>query len=283
MYRKGNSFRPAFTICKFKYKEVTGVGAIYGCECPYGTIRTLFITSYEMLEISNVNEVSNLLLVFEDKTIGNLYITPDWVKWLFTSPADNVTVIEFSLTALSILSRMRYERLAPADPILNEVVSVFQYSCEGSLIIGKGRVKKVFGKFIEYTNMSQRTTERSLGNEEYCCGFPLLNEQLKVVGIHTNKVGEGETLKAITIKSILEAFETFITEKLGGRTENELWLEKIAQIPKNEFHLIGSGGFGKVYKIEESNSSVTFLAVKVVSALGSLDDYKSRECTGQFR
>ena len=222
-----------------------------------------------MLEISDVNEVSNLSLVFEDNTIGNLFLTPDWVKWLFTSPVDklNVTVIEFSVTALSILSRMKYERLAPADPVVNEVVSVFQY-CEGSLIIGKGRVNKVIGEVIEF----------SLDTEEYCCGFPLLNEQLKVVGIHvnSNKSEQRGLLKAITIGSILEAFKTFITEKLGGRTENELWLEKIAQIPKNEFHLIGSGGFGKVYKIKESNSTETFVAVKVVSGLGSLEGYENQ-------
>ena len=63
-----------------------------------------------------------------------------------------------------------------------------------------------------------------------------------MVGIHTNKLDGGGTLKAIAIGPILEAFETFITEKLGGRTENELWLESIAQIPKDEFHLIGCGG-----------------------------------------
>ena len=97
-----------------------------------------------------------------------------------------------------------------------------------------------------------------------------------MVGIHTNKLEEGGTLKAIAIGSILEAFKTFITEKLGGRTENELWLEKIAQIPKNEFHLIGSGGFGRVYKIKASNSTETFVAVKVVSGLGNLDEYKSQ-------
>ena len=193
-----------------------------------------------------MNEISAVCLVFEDKTIGNLYITPDWVKWLFTSPADklNVTVIEFSVTALSILSRMKYERLAPADPVENEDVSVFQYRQE-SLNFGKGRINKVIGEVIEY----------SLNTEELSCGFPLLNEKLNVVGIHTkNKLDGGGTLKAIAIGSIIEAFETFITEKLGGRTENELWLEKIAQIPRNEFLLIGSGGFGRVYKIKASNS-----------------------------
>ena len=172
-----NRLSPSFSICKFKYKEGTGVGAIYGYEYPKGTFRTLFITSYEVLAISNVNEITNLKLDFEEKTIGNLYITPDWVKWLFTSPADklNVTVIEFSLTALSILSRMRYERLAPDDPVLNEVVSIFQYSCEGSLIIGKGCVRKVIRESVEFTNMSQETKERSLDTLEYCRGFPLLN------------------------------------------------------------------------------------------------------------
>ena len=112
-YRKVDHLSPSFTICKFKFKDVTGIGAIYGYEYPKGTFRTLFIASYEMLEISDVNEVSNLLLVFKDNAIGNLFLTPDWVKWLFTSPVDklNVTVIEFSVTALSILSRMKYERL----------------------------------------------------------------------------------------------------------------------------------------------------------------------------
>ena len=99
-----------------------------------------------------------------------------------------------------------------------------------------------------------------------------------MVGIHVNskKLEERVVLTAINIGSILDAFKTFITEQLGGRTENELWLEKIAQIPKNEFHLIGSGGFGRVYKIKASNSYETFVAVKVESALGNLDEYKSQ-------
>ena len=80
-----NRLSPSFTICKFKYKEVTGVGAIYGCEFPGGAFRTLFITSYQVLEISNVNEIANMKIEFEDNTIGHLHITPDWVKWLFTS------------------------------------------------------------------------------------------------------------------------------------------------------------------------------------------------------
>ena len=182
-------------------------------------------------------------------------------------------MIEFSVTALSILSRIKYECLAPEDPVENEVVSFIQY-CEGSLTFGKESVNKVIGEFIEYTNMSQRLKERSLNTEELSRGFPLLNEQFQVVGIYTNKLDGGGTLKVIAIGSILKAFKTFITEKLGGRTVNELWMEKITQIPRNEFLLIGSGGFGKVYKIKESNSTKTFVAVKVVSGMGNLDEYK---------
>ena len=119
---------------------------------------------------------------------------------------------------------MKYECLAPADPVENEDVSVFQYRKE-SLHFAKGKINKVIGEVIEY----------SLDIEELSCGFPVLNEQLKVVGIHvkSDKLKERVVLTAIAIGSILEAFKTFIKEKLGGRTENELWLEKIAQIPRN--------------------------------------------------
>ena len=106
-------------------------------------------------------------------------------------------MIEFSSTALSILSGMKYERFLPEDPVLDEVVSVFQY-CEGRHNIWKGRVKKVIGEVIEY----------SLDTEEPSCGFPLLNEKKNVVGIHVNKLDGGGTLKAIAIGSILEAFKT---------------------------------------------------------------------------
>ena len=71
-----------------------------------GTWRTLFITSYEIFDIYHVNDITELQIEFEDKTIGNLKLTPDWVKWLWKSPQDklNVTVIEFSTTALKVLS-----------------------------------------------------------------------------------------------------------------------------------------------------------------------------------
>ena len=257
------------SICQVKYKSQSTNGAIYGYEYPEGTHRTLFITSF--LDISNVNEITDVRLLFEDKTIGNQNLTPDWVKWLWKSPVDkfNVTVIEFSQTALNVLSRTKYERLTSDVPVVSQYVN-FQY-CKESLNYAKGRINKVIEDVIEYSLYS-------LDTEEICCGFPLLSEQLKVVGIHVNSniLEERVVLKAINIGSILDAFKTFITEQLGGRTENERWLEKIAQIPKNEFYLIGRGGFGTVYKIKASNSTETFVAVKVVIRLGNLDDYKSQ-------
>ena len=267
-FRKVHNLIPALTICQVKYKEKSGNGAIYGCEYPEGTFRTLFITS--CLEISNVNEITDVCLVFEDKTIGNQYLTPDWVKWLWTSPVDkfNVTVIQFSPTALKVLSRTKYERLTSAVPVENEDVSVFQYRKE-SLNFAKGRINKVIGDVIEY----------SLDTVELSCGFPLLNEQLKVVGIHVNskKLEERVVLTAINIGSILDAFKTFITEQLGGRTGNEMWLEKINLIPENEFELIGEGGYGRVYKIKmKAELTELSVAIKIVQGVGKMSYYEAK-------
>ena len=195
-----NDLSLSFSICKVCYKEKSGVGAIYGCEYPKGTFRTLFITSFQVLEIADVNEVTDLSLAFEDKNIGHLYITPDWVKWLFTSSVDklNVTVIEFSLTALNVLSRMKYKRLASGVPVENEMVNFYQY-CKENLKIGKGRINKVNGNSIQY----------SLDTEEYSIGFPILNKHLKVVGLHVSSQKQDirGVFKAITIGSVLAAFK----------------------------------------------------------------------------
>ena len=81
-----------------------------------------------------MKEVVNLRLEFKDETIGNVDMTPDWVKWLWTSPREqlNVTVIEFSPTALTVLSRMQYARLISATPQNDAKVNVFQY--EGTVV-----------------------------------------------------------------------------------------------------------------------------------------------------
>ena len=61
-------------------------------------------------------------------------------------------------------------------------------------------------------------------------------------------------------------------KSLGGKTENELWLEKIIRIPKENFHFIGSGGYAKVFKV----TIETDLAVKIVWGVGKFSDYENQ-------
>ena len=147
-YSRPNNFNPNSTICKVIYKGQTGTGAIYGFEFPEGTWRTLLITCHQVLTIFDANEVVDLRLVFKDESIGTVDMTPDWVKWLWTSPREqlNVTVIEFSTTALTVLSRMKYARLLSATPKMDAKVTVFQYS--GT--VANGNIINVNGDSIQY-------------------------------------------------------------------------------------------------------------------------------------
>ena len=128
--RPKDYFCPQSTICKVIYNEQSGTGAIYGFEFPEGTWRTLFVTCNQVVRISEAKQVVGIRLEFKDETIGNLDMTPDWVKWLWTSPRDkfNVRVIEFSPTALTILSRMQYARLISAVPENNTKVTFYRYN-----------------------------------------------------------------------------------------------------------------------------------------------------------
>ena len=194
-------------------------------------------------------------------------MTPDWVKWLWTSPRDqlNVTVIEFSPTALKVLSRMQYARLISATPEKNAKVTLYHYNGEDA----SGSIINVIGDSIQY----KIETEINLGS-------PLLNEDRDVVGIHAGSWDSSnesaQTIcKAINIQSILTEYTKYVLKMLNGKTENEMWLEKINQIPINEFENIGGGGYGQVYKIK-MKTELTELAVKIVQGVGKLDDYKSQ-------
>ena len=70
-------------------------------------------------------------------------------------------------------------------------------------------------------------------------------------------------------------------EQLGGKTENELWLERMNQMQKDELQLIGSGGFGRVYKFKEKSASETHVAVKIVKRTRQSE--RIRLTGGRFR
>ena len=115
-----------------------------------------------MLSIADATEVTGLRLEFKEDSIGNVDVTPDWVKWLWTSSRDqlNVTVIEFSPIALKILSRMKYDRLISANPIKNGKFTVSLYT--GDLVTGT--IINVMGDIIQF----------KIALKEGNSGFPLL-------------------------------------------------------------------------------------------------------------
>ena len=259
--RQKDYFRPQSTICKVISNEQSGTGAIYGFEFPEETWRTLFITCNQVVRISEENEVVGIRLEFKDETIGNLDMTPAWVKWLWTSSREqlNVTIIEFSPTALKVFSRMKYARLLSETPEKKAKVTLYHYNGGDA----SGSIIDVFEDSIQY----KIETEINLGS-------PLLNEDRNVVGIHAGSWDESAPAiyKAINIHSILKGFKEYVLKSLGGKSENELWLKEISQIPKEKFNFIGSGGYAKVYKIIIQ----TELAVKIVRGVGKFSDYESQ-------
>ena len=96
--------RLQLSICSVDYHQ-TGTGSIIKMEFPEssGIWRYLFITAFHVAPITQSSEVTRLKLVFEDKTIGNVNLTPDWVKTLWP-PAMNddldFIIIEFSPIAM---------------------------------------------------------------------------------------------------------------------------------------------------------------------------------------
>ena len=93
------------------------------------------------------------------------------------------------------------------------------------------------------------------------------------VGLRDRQIESGEvSCQAINIRSILEGLKKYVSKSLGGKTENELWLEIIIQIPKEDFHFIGSGGYAKVYKV----TIETDLAMKIVRGVEKFNDYENQ-------
>lgn len=79
-------------------------------------MRKIFITSNQLLEIDDENEIVDFRLEFlMIKIFGNLDLTPYWVKWRLASFRHqlNVPIIEFSKTASKVLSQIKYSPLIP--------------------------------------------------------------------------------------------------------------------------------------------------------------------------
>lgn len=276
MAKINDQLRLKSTICSVEYESqnfqvsTKGTAAIYGLQFPVGNMRTLFLTSFQVLPIRCKNEITGIKIEFEDNEINNLTMTPDSAKIFWTSPTDklNVTIIELTPIAIKVLSCTNVVRLACASPSENEHILIYQ--CERCVqMIGIGKIDIINEEFIKYSfNMT----------ESVIFGSPILNHSNKVIGISNGmwKLRESVTSNkhlAIRMDKIFQAY----TEELNGlfknHPENENWLEKLIQIPTNDFKLIGCGGYGKVYQATESNGSV--VALKVAEGFGGLDTYAS--------
>lgn len=172
------------------------------------------------------------------------------------------------------ISRTNVARLLiDADvPKHNETIHVYQYlrslefgnSANGALNISTGFVDSVNETIFNYYLMA------TCGSP----GSPILNAFNKVIGL---ELQAGDTInkwKGIRMNSICEAYKNELQRNYGSLTENDMWLGRISDIQQIDFKLIGCGGYGKVYKIVESNGNI--LALKLVEGFGGLDSFQSQ-------
>ena len=231
-------------------------------------MRDLFITSFHVVQICQPDEVTGLKLNFGDKTIGNVNLTPDWVKmmWFSLDIAMDVCIIELSPIAKQVLSRTKFVSLLPTSerPVNGDSVLVYQYP-EGEFAVAYGKI-----------HYSQKEKIKYLVDTDYgSSGAPVLNERSCVLAIHCGKEDKGPGI-AIDILEITKAYEEYLSKHYGG--EKEIWkksqLEWIEHLPKNALQLMGTGGYGKVYKAIVGGG-ISY-AVKIIEGFGGLDKYKSQ-------
>ena len=172
---------------------------------------------------------------------------------------------------MSIFSRTNVARLNAATAQDKERIFTFHYlpylyngSNELALNIGYGMIDNINKQIVEYSiNVAKIESP----------GSPIMNGEFKIIGLESKNGAGPNKWKAISMNQILEAYKNNLLEKYGGRTENEIWLQRINEIPQSRLNLIGCGGYGKVYKVIEPNDNV--YALKLVEGFGGLNYYKS--------
>ena len=264
-------FKPLSTLCSVLYNNKSGTGALCRLEFPKGTWHNLLISSFQVLKITSISKVIGVQLIFQNEKIN---LTPDWVKKLWTSSADemDLTIIELSLIARSFLSTYNIEYLVSAYPQKAEIVTIYQISTNyknTELIQVNGNIDDIIdGKVIEINGIIELIDAGSL----------VLNGDYKVIGIIPSASCRGKNIsrhnkiEAINIVSIFDEFIRKLNIRFDKHTQNKEWVEWIYSIPQNELYIIGTGAFGNVYKTTEPNGN--FIALKQVGGFGKLDSYK---------
>ena len=122
-------------------------------------------------------------------------------------------------------------------------------------------------------NINEKEIKYSTVAKQRSPGSPILNGEFKILGLESQNVGPNKW-KAIRINQVFEAYKSELLNRYGGRTENDIWLELIRNIPQNELNFIMRGSYGTVYKVIEQNDSV--YALKLVERFGNHDDDKNK-------
>ena len=252
---------PSNSIClvESQHYPTKGTGAIYTLHLTKGDKCTLFITSSQVLPISNKEEITGLKLTFEENKIQNP--TPDWVDRLWISPY-NMTVIELSTIAMTVLSSTNIIGLHCSPPLVKEPIIIYQYLGER----GSGTIDTIDDLYISY-NINKYLDS---------FGCLLLNLSFDVVGIVNLLIESDEnksnkqSLRAIQLDAIFEAYRAYLEELTKQNSVNKDWLTIINTIPKE---LVGCGGYGKVYKATKADGNK--IALKVVERFGGLGAYKT--------
>ena len=151
---------------------------------------------------------------------------------------------------------MRYARLHSAAPQKREKISSFENNggkVDGTIINVIENRNEIKAE-ISFTELILLKLYKS--KTEISLGSPIVNKNLNVVGIHVgSSVSSNEAAKStgtcVSVQSVLTAFKYYVLQMLNGRTENELWMERINQIPANEFEHIGGGGYAQLAQVKK--------------------------------